>query len=524
MPRLRLARPLLAAAALLVCAAALPALAADPADLQAKRAAALSAASSDDDGLPRAKAFADLAALDDLDAARAFAECVTALAAHQARLEAAYAATRKEYEPLSGFSFVDKADWDRKRKLLARMETEEERLQATGVVVQAALTAVTKLRNEAAIASLSKLAFAEPDPRGRQVLVGGIAANPAAKDADFLKRASKDESWLVRLALLDGLAIRKDAAHLELAAASLKDPSWPLRRAAVRALGAMHDVKAVPHLVAAMQTEDGMLLEEYEAALESLTGAKLSHYPDAWRKWYEEHKAELSAQGAKAPAVKAGKASPNPVNYYGIEAVSRKVLFVIDISGSMKEEIGGEQETTGVSRAQQLSGPKIEIAKRMLSDAIHKLEPATTFNIVFFNHQVRTFEDKLVPATPENVGKADLTILECAPSGSTWAYGALQKAFEFAGVSGAPVTGKFDPLVDTIFFLSDGAPTDGDPESAKPMEPEVILKAVAEWNRLARLRIHTIAIDPRIGKGSFVRFMKALAAQNGGTYTEVGAK
>jgi hypothetical protein len=520
MPSLR--SILVPAVALVLAAGA--AFAGDPAELKARREAAMAAASSNGDGLGRAKAMADLAALDDVDSAKAFAECVAALAAHQAQLEKAYEETRKAYEPLSGFTFSDRADWDRKKKLIDQMERDEERLQETGLVVQAALTAVSKLRNEAALAAMEKLAFAEPDPRGRYVLVGGLASNPAAKGPDLFRKATKDESWLVRLAALDGLGNRKDPANLEVAVGALKDPSWPLRRAAVRALAAMHDVKAVPHLVAAMQTEDGMLLEEYEHALEALTGAKLGHFADAWRRWYEEHKAELSAQGAKAPPVKAGKAAPNPVNYYGIEAVSRKVLFVIDISGSMKEEIGGAEETTGVSRSQQLSGPKIEIAKRMLSDAIHKLEPATTFNIVFFNHQVRTFEDRLVPASPENVGKADLMIMECGPSGSTWAYGALQKAFEFAGVSGAPVTGKFDPLVDTIFFLSDGAPTDGDPESAKPMEPDVILKAVAEWNRVARLRIHTIAIDPRIGKGAFVRFMKSLAAQNSGTYTEVGAK
>ena len=33
---------------------------------------------------------------------------------------------------------------------------------------------------------------------------------------------------------------------------------------------------------------------------------------------------------------------------------------------------------------------------------------------------------------------------------------------------------------------------------------------------------HTIAIDPRVGKGPFIRFMRNLAHQNRGTYTEIG--
>jgi hypothetical protein len=49
---------------------------------------------------------------------------------------------------------------------------------------------------------------------------------------------------------------------------------------------------------------------------------------------------------------------------------------------------------------------------------------------------------------------------------------------------------------------------------------------VKSWNPFQAVRIFTIAIDPRIEKGgqSFVRFMRDLAAQNGGTYTEVGSQ
>jgi hypothetical protein len=75
-----------------------------------------------------------------------------------------------------------------------------------------------------------------------------------------------------------------------------------------------------------------------------------------------------------------------------------------------------------------------------------------------------------------------------------------------------------------MFLLSDGAPTDSDIDKASPMDPKKVTGAVEEWNQYAKIVIHTIAIDPRIGRGGkgFVRFMKALAAQNDGTYTEIG--
>lgn len=507
--------------ALLLCGSL--ALAADPAVVAEKKTAALAAVSSDVDLLARAKAMADLGALDDAAAARAMTECAVAIAARQTVVEAMHAATLKEYEPYSGFTFHTQAEWDTKHKLVAKLETEESRLQGLSVVAQAAVTAIAKMRDPAALASLEKDAMAQPDPRARVILVGGVVANPAAKAAEIVKKAMKDPAPVVRLALFEAAALRKDAALIEELAPGLRDPGWPLRCAAVRAVASSGDRRAVGHLVAAMQFEDGMPLEVYQEALETLTGVKLGHHADAWRKWYEENKADYATAG-KGPVVKAGKPPGRAVNYYGIEAVSRKVLFVIDISGSMKEEIGGQAEQTGVSAKDVLTGPKIEIAKRMLTDAIHKLEPTTSFNVIYFNHQVRVFQDKLVPANPDNVGKVDLEIMAIEASGSTYAYGALRQAFDFAGVSGAPLTGKFDPQVDTIFFLSDGAPTDDDVDAAKPMEPEKILSAVREWNRIAKVRIHTIAIDPRIGKGAFIKFMKGLAAQNDGTYTPIGAQ
>ena len=59
-------------------------------------------------------------------------------------------------------------------------------------------------------------------------------------------------------------------------------------------------------------------------------------------------------------------------------------------------------------------------------------------------------------------------------------------------------------------LLSDGAPTNQD---LSDDDPERILRAVREWNRLGRMKIHTIGL-----KGHDVRFMRRLAKDNGGIY------
>ncbi len=68
----------------------------------------------------------------------------------------------------------------------------------------------------------------------------------------------------------------------------------------------------------------------------------------------------------------------------------------------------------------------------------------------------------------------------------------------------------YPPAADTIFLLSDGAPTNRD---LSEDDSERIFRAVRQWNRLGRMKIHTIGL-----KGHSQPFMERLARENGGTY------
>jgi uncharacterized protein YegL len=285
----------------------------------------------------------------------------------------------------------------------------------------------------------------------------------------------------------------------------------------VRALAALGDTKAVGAVVAQMAAEEGQLLVDFGEALEKLTGAKLGPNADAWKRWYDDHKAEFAGKAPPPAPVKPNK-NPllPPVDYYGIETRSLKLLFLIDCSGSMLEKIrlGG----TGGDES------KIDIAKRMLKKAVMQLTPTTQFNVITFNTDARQMNEKMIVATPENKAQMCGRIDELGARGGTYTYGALKLAF---GITDAAATPSAPP-VDTIFLLSDGAPTEAtfeDAVEAKPMEPAKILDSVKSWNPFRAVRIYTIAIDPRIEKygQNFVRFMRELASQNGGTYTEIGS-
>ena len=477
-----------------------------------------------DEGKPetRVQAVEGLAALGSPAAAKALLEALESLAARTTQVEARAARSRKDYEPYKGAAQANEKDWQMKQRLLAQMEKDDAILAGDGRVLDAFGAAIASAKEKESVQVFDRAAQKTESPKVRGLLDAGLLRNPLADAKAVAKRAMADADATVRLTALFAIGDRKDAQLTDFVVKALTDTGWAIRQAAVRSLASLGDVKAVGPLVSAMAAEEGTLLEDYAAALAKLTGAALGPNPESWKRWYDDHKAELGGKSAPPSTAKLGK-NPllPPVDYYGVQTRSLRLLFLIDCSGSMNEVIGQAGVTTG----DQFQGPKIEIAKKMLKAAISQLHPSTMFDVITFNTDARQFNEKLVQATPETKHAMNERVSELVGRGGTYTYGALKLAF---GITGEAVTPSAPP-VDTIFLLSDGAPTEAtfeDGEEAKPMEPEKILAAVKAWNPFRTVHIHTIAIDPRIEKngGNFVRMMKALAEENGGTYTAIGAK
>jgi hypothetical protein len=469
----------------------------------------------------RTKAVAELAALEKPAAARAFVEQLDRLAARTAQIDARAAKTRQDYERYKGSQSNDK-DWAMKQRLLQQMEQDDAVLRNDGAVLDAFAASIAAWKDKEALGVIDRAATKNDLAVARRAIDVGLLKNPAANVKDVGKRAMSDADPTVRLAALVVFQDRKDASFVDYALKSLGDANWTFRQAAARALAALGDTRAVGPLVAQMAAEEGRMLEDFGEALEKLTGAKLGPNADAWKRWYDDHKAEFAG---KAPPPPAAPVKPNknpllpPVDYYGIETRSLRLLFLIDCSGSMIEKIhmGG---TNG-------DEPKIDIAKRMLKKAVMQLTPTTQFNVITFNTDARQMNEKMILATPENKAQMCGRIDELGARGGTYTYGALKLAFGLQDPNATPSA----PPVDSIFVLSDGAPTEAtfeDATEAKPMDPAKILDSVRSWNPFHAVKIYSIAIDPRIGSATvgakFVRFMRDLAAQNGGTYTEIGSQ
>ncbi len=228
---------------------------------------------------------------------------------------------------------------------------------------------------------------------------------------------------------------------------------------------------------------DGECRGDVAQHLTEVTGEAFWTNSEAWQTWWKGHKDrfEFPPKPAKDPSAAAARAGTP--SYYGMAIQARRMVFVIDISGSMK-------------------GPRITSAKRELTSAIDGLPAEASFNIVAFNHEVLVWQRNLMPATAAAKQTAKQFVYLLRAGSDTAAYDALEAAFRFDA--------------EAVYFLSDGEPNAG-----KIAAPQAILAAVAEANFTRRISIYTIGIAPGPPGGPLDSFMKSLAEQNYGAYRRV---
>ena len=156
----------------------------------------------------------------------------------------------------------------------------------------------------------------------------------------------------------------------------------------------------------------------------------------------EEAQRGLSVSAARCRSRSAPKRRAGTPSYYGLSIQARRIVFVIDISGSMR-------------------GPRLEAAQRELMQAIDKLPEKTSLSIVAFSDRTTIWRKTLMPATPQTKQTAKNFVYLLRAGGRTAAYDALEAAFRFDA--------------EAIYFLSDGEPNAG-----KIPRPDAILKAVSQ--------------------------------------------
>jgi len=404
-------------------------------------------------------------------------------------------------------------------------------LEAEEVLLAAVGDAFARVRSRHAIAVLvdrseREVARAYRSVEVRTGILRALFGQPVAGVAEHLVFFATDAGMPEgRARALRRIGDRRIRAGYDAAVSSLKAPESAVGRAAVSALMALDDPRCVPALVKARRKASGLLAAEIERVLHHFTGQKFFGAGAAamWAGWWRtEGAAWLKTVQAERYQVP-DQEPRGGAEFYGIGTRSNRIVFVLDRSGSMQHPVPQSGPVSGATHETRVPGAtKLEVAKNQLARTIRKLDPGVKFAVVFYSHEVQEWKKPpgMAPATPANKKKAIDWFMPQQPVGSTMIFDALDAALRYAKVGGGK--SATDPRgADTIFLLSDGAPTVAGGNALLQGPP--LRKAVRDFldaNRAFGCIVHTIGVGPDHNRA----LMQRLAQETGGTYKAVGVR
>ena len=318
-------------------------------------------------------------------------------------------------------------------------------------------------------------------------------------------------------------------AIADAAVEALGRSAWRVDMVLVDLLESVRSARAIPGLIGVLDrfltdqrsvksgALSGVLRHRAHEALLALTGAAFPmDDPARWRTWWDDNQATLTVSAQPAER----SAGDTSSGFFGIPVRGTRVVFIVDLSGSMTANIKKFGEDTGGTGGSEYTS-RLVVAQKQVWDSIQRLEEDAMFDVIAFSQDVRAWEGKLVPATDANKKKARRFIDEFAAKGGTNLWGGMMKALEFQHGSNA-TTNELE--LDELFLLSDGAPTVGE-----VINPREILRMVTEANRSKRVRINTVFLegvgstmdpDPKPGEMGPAELMQELARENGGVFVK----
>ncbi len=367
------------------------------------------------------------------------------------------------------------------------------------VILRATLLAVAARKDTAAIPDLEKMLEKTEDPALTEALLETLSAlhSGANEWVERLVAFSDSPSVDIRNAAIVELGRLGRRNQLDLFKKKLADSNWSTRYAAARALEALRTTDSIGAIVGRLPEETGRMEILFADILWRLTGKPFGRRAGAWTDWWAKEGAgfvpinptELAKLELEAEERRLRQVSQT-AEFFGIKIESHRVIFIIDVSGSMMETL--RPEYVGKQGA-----VRIDVAKRELRRAVEGLDPKALFNIIQFSSGMDSWrKEGIAKVDPGTRGDAVQYVERLGAGGGTNIYGALQLAFQ-------------DPDVDTIVFLSDGEPSVGDITDAG-----AIRDAVREWNDTRGVKIDTVAI------GGSLQLMRWLAEDHGGRYVE----
>lgn len=428
-------------------------------------------------------------------------------------LESIYAAAMNQGGKIS------QSEYARMEKIQAELQKVDAQITANDFIKYAAVGALAKTRDKKAVDYMLQKLKGAYSWRQRAAIAEALVKVEGEEVTKALMRAAADRDPKVRSSAIDSLGLRR-LGHsdqvLDIFLKALKDRYWQVQVSGTRAIqhtrySAGYPKKlrrAVEALVDLLRRVDGRLQEDVDAALKVLTGFTFHGDAKLWKSWWEGNKDRL-LEVIKEKQKDFAQRGAKTTSFYGIETKSKRIMFIIDISGSMKAPAG--RAGYNMDPKAPKSGTRLDQAKYELKKAIMQLRKKATFGVIYFHHLVKLYRNQLMQAHRGTQRGTAAWVDTLKAEGMTNIFDALDRAFQLAGQN-------FDRNyqskvgIDTIFFLTDGGPTHG-----RITDPGKILHEVSNRNKLRKIVIHCIGL----GEGINAQFLGQLATQNGGKFVHV---
>jgi len=329
-----------------------------------------------------------------------------------------------------------------------------------------------------------------------------------------LSSKSGPEQWTTRCVLVECMSSVKGDNVTQAIVKALDDKVPYVTSAAAKSLGKRRDKGAVAALIkklGVLEKSKDVVWVDVKQALTDITGQDLAdakEWDDFWKVRGEGFDVEKD-RGDKNDSTTTLRPGEESGSFFSEPIVAKRIMFVIDVSGSMREKdipIEGKGTQT-----------RIQVVKDELVRCIKGLKKDVRFNVIAYDDKLKFWKPiekggaALLPANEGNKQDAMKWAAGLKENGMTHTDDALKKAFETLEVN-------------QIILLSDGAPAKVVNNQQVAVDTNEILKMVAGLNRLRGVKINTFcfAVFERMGAGELLKFMEDLAKQNGGKLSLVG--
>jgi len=372
---------------------------------------------------------------------------------------------------------------------------------------------------------LAEIVAGWPEGEGRKTLADWLEKHPSLDDDALMffsgvrLREGRTFFWNILTQVKGPLTAVKAPERIALAAralggfqdnpevvvsrvAELLAPANPhvMRACAAEALGGMRSPLALqallPHL------NDDAIGDIVHCSLFQLTGQDFANDPDKWKAWITEQGANIPwkmlARADYAEFLKLQKLlkpldddpAANMASFYGLEIRGKGALFILDVSGSMNID-----DRIGKLKAQMSN----------LLTALQNKSTKLRYGIITFGANVDScFSSRGMAVNDEKNHKQAVQFVDrIAAGGGT----PMCEAFNHALTRILP-----EGSIDSLYFLSDGQPTDGTPAQ--------VLDLAQRIHTQFKVRISTISIGEEPAKNTDqLSLLNQIANTCGGTFT-----